>query len=480
MAIQKLNEYLGVPLDDFVEKGIFNPFVGLDAHFFLDPALLRDTNIPEFKDSHKKIVAHFVKVLRLIKASKSTSDIAWREACKQLTFPETKGVSIGYGQNRGDGSAIGPELAVEIALTAREIIALGVDDPTIFELIPLFQGNIGPDRLSDMAIHIIKEDIFAYTSRVVKELQIKAEYLVPFIAEDKTILALIKNPNPKKKRPIILLPEALLQDLPLVLDRDDISEAARFNQLLREKVSRFILGDAAGSFKDVTKEQFKEVLLENKKDMQDLVGAYNATPAKSYNFEEDPSGQLNWYEKGREFAEKNPFEITLKTPKTVEQVNEIVRQIIEQFRRNVEFNGLNELLYKEPLSAHKPKNERAAQRIFFSVADTYCKANNVVLAREPNAGNGPVDFKISEDYKTQVLVEIKLSSGKVRKGYEKQLPEYEKNENSQYSFLVILKVGKTAKAAEEVKEESDLARDEKKHIPEVLIVDAFPRPSASK
>ncbi len=139
------------------------------------------------------------------------------------------------------------------------------------------------------------------------------------------------------------------------------------------------------------------------------------------------------------------------------------------------------MLYKEPISALKPKHEKAAQRLFYAIADTYCEANNIVLSREPNAGNGPVDFKVAEDYSTQVLVEIKLSSGKVLKGFESQLPEYQKNEKAK-SFLVILQVTESAKATKKVKEMSDLilSDEEKTYCPEVMVINALPRPSASK
>ena len=51
-----------------------------------------------------------------------------------------------------------------------------------------------------------------------------------------------------------------------------------------------------------------------------------------------------------------------------------------------------------------------AERLFYAVADADREANNVDLNREPNAGNGRVDFKLSKGYTARVLVEVKKSS----------------------------------------------------------------------
>jgi hypothetical protein len=75
------------------------------------------------------------------------------------------------------------------------------------------------------------------------------------------------------------------------------------------------------------------------------------------------------------------------------------------FKKNIEENKL--LLYREDGRA---RHEVFAQRLFFAVADAYCDANNVDLSREVNAGNGPVDFKLSIGYKGRILVEVKKSS----------------------------------------------------------------------
>ena len=53
---------------------------------------------------------------------------------------------------------------------ANEILALGIDDPEMFELIGLFQEDVGADLLSDMAVSILKPRFLSFTQRVTKEL----------------------------------------------------------------------------------------------------------------------------------------------------------------------------------------------------------------------------------------------------------------------------------------------------------------------
>ena len=56
--------------------------------------------------------------------------------------------------------------------TAFDILKAGVMDPEFFELLPLFQENVGADRLSDMIATLILDDIKEFTRRVNRELGI--------------------------------------------------------------------------------------------------------------------------------------------------------------------------------------------------------------------------------------------------------------------------------------------------------------------
>ena len=131
-------------------------------------------------------------------------------------------------------------------------------------------------------------------------------------------------------------------------------------------------------------------------------------------------------------------QITLKYPTTIADLRTVLDLILKRFKKNVEENRLYEFLYRDN---GKPKNELFAQRLFYAVADAYCEANDVDLSREPNAGNGPVDFKLSKGYTARILVEVKKSSNSdLLNRFEKQLPAYEKSEATFESIYLIVRV----------------------------------------
>jgi hypothetical protein len=144
----------------------------------------------------------------------------------------------------------------------------------------------------------------------------------------------------------------------------------------------------------------------------------------------------------------------------------------------VEENRLYEFLYKDN---GRPRNERFAQRLFYAVADAYCEANNVDLSREPNAGNGPVDFKLSSGYVARILVEVKKSSNSdLLNGFEKQLPEYEKSEATFESIYLIIRVAESESRINRVIALRDRKIADHKRAPGIFVVDARKKESASK
>ena len=62
MKLQRLSEYFGVSKSVFKQKGIFDAIIGVDSGFYLDPTLLKNTRIPEFKGAYKQIENHYEKI----------------------------------------------------------------------------------------------------------------------------------------------------------------------------------------------------------------------------------------------------------------------------------------------------------------------------------------------------------------------------------------------------------------------------------
>jgi hypothetical protein len=78
-------------------------------------------------------------------------------------------------------------------------------------------------------------------------------------------------------------------------------------------------------------------------------------------------------------------------------------------------------------------------------------------------------------------VEIKLSSNPhLVRGFENQLPAYEKSENTTSSFYVVIRVTESERQIKQVQEIYDKAQAAGRKVPKLVIIDAMEKPSASK
>ena len=469
---KRLSQFLGVGASALQRLGAFNALIGVDNRLFVDPLLLKGLKIPELRKSRKRFEQYFREVLFLLARSKSPGDKAWREARDRLIFRETKGVSLGYGLSTSDGSGIGRVLGGRLLNSALEIVGMGINDPEMFELLGLFEKDFGPDRLSDMTIAIIKDDLFRYSERITKSLGLKN------IKRARTAIgeyALAMGPNPRK--PIVFVPGSILRPLPIAQSWDEIEDVVWFNQALRNRLNNIIHKYWKKGMK-VLKENLRGAFFSDPKQLQELLSAYRRYKAKSYDLTTDPLGLLKWFELGQEYAQEFPIALRLDVNPSLDDIQSVVRTIITQFRRNIEENGLNIHLYD---GTGVPLHERFSQRLFFAVADAYCKANNIDISPEANSGTGPVDFKFSRGYQFRVLAEIKLSSNQqVVHGFRKQLPTYEKSEKTNRSAYVVIRVDETKSRMQKVQRLYDKALADGKKVPELFIIDGRRKPTASK
>ena len=173
------------------------------------------------------------------------------------------------------------------------------------------------------------------------------------------------------------------------------------------------------------------------------VGAAEKAP---YDATADPEGHYIWRRLHTELATQYPLQLIQPPHRTPDDLEKLVEAIIEAFTNLVENKGLWYLLWQNG----EPRHERAAQRLFFGAADAYCKANNLDVSPETDSGGGPVDFKFSSGYAARVLVEIKLSKGKVVNGYETQLEVYKQAESTTRAKYVVVDVGSMGKKLQKI------------------------------
>jgi hypothetical protein len=97
-----------------------------------------------------------------------------------------------------------------------------------------------------------------------------------------------------------------------------------------------------------------------------------------------------------------------------------------------------------------------------------------------NAGGGPVDFKFSKGHSSRVVVELKMSSGRVVSGYQKQLEIYKKASATEAGEFVIVQTGPLGSKLREVMKMHDARVAASRPASAVHLIDARRRPSASK
>jgi hypothetical protein len=467
-----LSTYFKVPATQLREHGVLNAYLGVDNRLFVDPNLLKATEVPELRDGRTVLESYFVPVITLLKASKEEGDIAWKEAVRRLTFKEEHGAALGYASAGGSGRGIGPDLAQILAQRGKEIVDLDIEAPEMFELIGLFQENFGPDLLSDMAVGILLVRFLAYTERVTARLKLQPSGRFRIKSMD-WVLPL----HPDGTKALIFVPSDVLTPLPVALDRSEISEVAQFNDDVRRRWNE-IVAAASKQRRKPTKSEIRKMLFARPQNVADLVAVYRRTAGNGYDFDADPSGLFSWGYIGRTAAANSPLRIDEKQPKTIEELREVVNLILRQFKKNIEQNKLYEMLYDD---AGKARHERFAQRLFFAIADSYCEANDVDISREPNAGNGPVDFKLSAGYRGRLLVEIKKSNNPdLLHGFHTQLEAYQRSEATQDSVYLILRVSERQSGVDDVLALRDRKKAEGLNVPEVIVIDARKMPSASK
>jgi hypothetical protein len=152
----------------FRSTGAFDTILDVDSRVFIDPALLDTCTVIEFVGSRQKVEKYFSDVITLLSHSASANDMYWRKANKMLTFKELTGTCFGYSEIGTSGNSIGSTLRRGILQTIKELIDKGEKDPTLFELLGVFQERIGCDRISDFLTFILAEEIMTYTQRVVE------------------------------------------------------------------------------------------------------------------------------------------------------------------------------------------------------------------------------------------------------------------------------------------------------------------------
>lgn len=459
-----------------ISADVVDVILNADTNLFIDPLLLEESKHQEFsRGAFSTYNEYFKTIIKLLAASKTEGDIAWKNAKRLFQFHEISWTCLGYGGSVR-GSGFGNELIASTLSTAKEIVDLGITDVDLFMALALFEEGIGPDRISDMTTNIILPDLLSFNERIITELNLTpSEHQI----RGKKYL-LLDNPCSAKKDPLLLVPTDIVRDLPIAADWSDISRVVSENETLRNRVNDHV-GDIWAGMSRKDKDRLKTSALRSKENFESVLEMLNYAKGLPYDIKSDIGGEIFWGELVTRIADDFPKDLSTYKDAKLDRnaVYKIVGEIIEQFTFLVEKRDLWRELWDETLT--KRRKEKAAQRLFFAIADSYCKSNGLDLTPEAETGNGPVDFKVSDGLAGKVLVEIKLSSNpQLVHGYAKQLEIYRAAEQTDAAYFLVLDVGKMGKKDRQLITVKNQQAKTGHKTSEIIYVDGKPRDSASK
>src|SRR5262249_45309052 len=141
-------------------------------------------------------------------------------------FPEAQELCLGYTQGGTKGSGSGQELGRLMAGGIWGAIQAGLTNVDHFEEISILRENIGPDRISDITANILRHSLAKYTPQICRRHRITTRRIRYDRAlynpkSQRWVQAFFELPiNPYNNKPVLLVPETYLRDLP-TLDPDD-------------------------------------------------------------------------------------------------------------------------------------------------------------------------------------------------------------------------------------------------------------------
>ena len=454
-----LSKYLGLG-GRLEEEGIFDLVLNKDAPYFINIKRLAVSSEKEFADSYAKIQEFFRQIYKLLSKAKDKDSRLYKEAENRFQLHEINNLGLGYSKGI-NGNAFGKELIKNIVSDAKEIIDAGNSDLELFELIGLFTDKVGPDRLSDMYSNLILGDIREYTLNKYKVLGISKENFPNEKFEEGFLI------NPYKKKPVLLLPKSILQDLPIAEEWEDVDYVYTKNQVIRNEINRVVADEWTEMTVSEKKKFVKENVMKQKNVFDALIREYKEFTVVEYDFKEDPVG---FYIITQNLDKIDIGKLDLESTYSPK---DIVLKICEKFKDLVENNALSKLLYD---NNGKSRGEKSAQLLFYGIASSFCEANNIDCSPELNSGRGNIDFKFSKGYTDKIIVEMKLTSNQqLVHGLTVQIMEYAKAEKTDKLIYLVIddsnnekRIEKMYKAYNDMKIKSDL-----------IFVDAIPKASAS-
>ncbi|GAA4869904.1 hypothetical protein [Kitasatospora terrestris] len=472
----RFSETFGIVRTD--EDDWFDPLLLADTNLCIDPFLIYDDGEEFWAHAHDDMIDFFAMVLALVKAAKGNErSSSWGKAKSLLLFPEPDEFCLGVTEGSPRGSGAGKGLQVPMLASAKVAVNYDIESVGHIEELVLFQEGMGLDRISDMVCNILKSYFIRYTQKVAARHSVPMEKVrVRHSSWDNSTSrwrdAIVDLPrNPYTGSGVLLSPARFLREL-LTVGADEFWDwawredpetlRANFNYDLATKVSAALKAQMAR---------------QNPKLVKDFMRVCESREKTPYDIENDPLLRTSTYELGTSLARENPLSFTPTQP---DEFQRFIEALVEAYGHGIENSDGWRLLWDK----EKFRPESACQSLFRFTAAQYCRAHQIDLTSESNAGRGPVDFKFVQNWSSRALIEMKLANNSgFWHGLTKQTVQYLKSEEIRHALFVC--IGFENKHFDpKFMGEVRLLADEtsKKYNVEIkpIFIDARPKLSASK
>lgn len=411
----------------------YNIHLSVDTRVFLDPLLLLLSRERAWAGAHDELIAHFVHCYQLIGQSTGPASVSAKAAERLLTFPEPQEFCLGFTAHGTRGSGSGARYARTMMDGIACAMAAGLNNPQHIEEIGILNAGIGADRISDAVCNVLKHRFIAYTQRIAARHNLALQshtvrHARCLLEQGRWLDEEVQLPtNPATGGPIILVPQAFLNDLPTLNARE------WFDSNLNDDV-RLQMNLAVGQ--RVRKEDIVRFARQHPDRVRQWAQQQTTRrDVRGYDFGKDRLGVVKWDGATDDFARTHP--IQQAAPTNRDELRSLVEKVLQQFKRFVEEQHGWSLLWNDD-GSEKP--EEAAQLLFLGLAQNYLRLFDVEVDREVELGRGPVDFKIARGTRCKIIIEVKKAhNGRFWNGLENQLPSYLVSDDAPEGWFMALR-----------------------------------------
>lgn len=458
----------------------FDPYLEADTPLCVEPFTIWADADELWFGAHDHMLDFFGMIFDLVRRSGGDPrSLAWQKAQSLLLFPEPAEFCLGVSAGSPHGNGAGRILQEGMLDGVRTAVGLGFDNVPHMEMLALFQGGMGLDRISDAVCNIAKSYFIRYTQQIARRHNVPTQ---PFRVRNASWdignamwkseqVDLPANPYLSRPAPVLLVPKRFLRDMPVVT-ADGFWKFAwsTHNAELRTHFNYDIA-------RHVARQEKARLARQNPQIVAEFLTSLEREEHEPYDVDKDPKMHTNWRERGAAIA---ATATTSFVPEEPAQFPKFVGTLVDVFKRGVEHEGEWQQLWYGNFAYP----EKKVQMVFRACVKHYCKAHDVAVVGEANAGRGPVDFEFARGWIARTVLEMKLvANSKFWDGVLAQTPAYALAADVQVAYFVAVAFTDAEMAdslTSKVKRAARIASERHNIEIRAVIIDARQQPSASK